>query len=245
MDTNTTPPSDLPEDLQLAIDLIEPDSEDSAFEQWLDSERPHGDAEAVHRQWEESRQLRWLLQANKAAAAISAMHAANVAALARIAELEAERDRLAERERACPTATEAEARALMRALQEVAASVGLGLADSPAQVVAAVAGLKAERDELIAWKAAIEAQEPMTDEQRAWSRLGPLIEKHQIGISTPSNQVHRNGGPNAGWGNSGFWGGTAWMHGLERRPAVSGKSSALEVVTELAATISTAPEAAR
>ena len=93
--------------------------------------------------------------------------------------------------------------------------------------------------------AEIEAQEPMTDEQRAWSRLGPLIEKHQIGISTPSNQVHRNGGPNAGWGNSGFWGGTAWMHGLERRPAVSGKSSALEVVTELAATISTAPEAAR
>ena len=87
--------------------------------------------------------------------------------------------------------------------------------------------------------------EPLTDEQRAWARLGPLIEKHQIGISTPSNKVHRNGGPNAGWGNSGFWGGTAWMHGLERRPIAHGKSSALEAITELVAMIAAAPEAAR
>lgn len=77
----------------------------------------------------------------------------------------------------------------------------------------------------------------LTDEQIAWARLGPLIDKHQIGISTPRNMVHRNGGPNAGWGDSGFWGGTAWTHGLARRPAVSGKSSALEVVTELAAAL--------
>ena len=77
----------------------------------------------------------------------------------------------------------------------------------------------------------------LTDEQLAWARLGPLIDRHQIGISTPRNQVHRNGGPNAGWGDSGCWGGTAWAHGLERRPAVSGKSSALDVVTELAAVL--------
>ena len=86
---------ELPEDLQLAIELIEPASEDEAFELWIESERPHGDAEAVHRQWEESRQLLWLLQANKATAAIHAMHAANVAALARVDELEKARDKLA------------------------------------------------------------------------------------------------------------------------------------------------------
>lgn len=64
-------------------------------------------------------------------------------AAAEIRGLQAERDALAARERACPTMQEAEARALVRALQEIAASVGLGQEASPADVVAAVKALAA------------------------------------------------------------------------------------------------------
>lgn len=125
---------------------------------------------------------------------------------------------------------------LLVALHGIGAALGIPEGDrSPYSVTCGVL-------ERVNRLAEIEAQEPLTDEQRAWARLGPLIEKHQIGISTPSNQVHRNGGPNAGCGKSGFWGGTAWMHGLERRPIAHGKSSALEAITELVAMIAAAPE---
>lgn len=81
------------------------------------------------------------------------------------------------------------------------------------------------------------AREPMSEEAKAWARLGPLIDKHHIGISTPESRVHRYGGNNQGWGLAGCWGGTAWLHGLERRPVSHSKSGALEVVEDLAAQI--------
>lgn len=78
------------------------------------------------------------------------------ALLAHIADLTAERDEPQARERACPTMLEAEARALMRAVQAVAAHVGLGLEASPHQVVDAVGSMAArlaeiERQEPVAW----------------------------------------------------------------------------------------------
>lgn len=45
---------------------------------------------------------------------------------------------LEERERRCPTMLESEARALLRALQEIAAAVGLSGDNSPRETVAAV-----------------------------------------------------------------------------------------------------------
>lgn len=62
-----------------------------------------------------------------------------------VERLRAELAALRARERACPTATEAEARALMRALQAIAGHVGLGIEASPADVVAGVEKLAAPR----------------------------------------------------------------------------------------------------
>lgn len=67
--------------------------------------------------------------------------AAVTGAAAELRAVTSERDALAARERVCPTMQEAEARALVRALQEIAASVGLGLEASPADVVSAVKSL--------------------------------------------------------------------------------------------------------
>lgn len=146
----------LPDGLQLAIELIEPESEDAACDRWVESERPHGDAEAVQRQWEESRQLRWVRQANRAAAAIHATHMAHAAALARIAELEAERD---------------EQRRLFIQACEALADLGtkLGLDDDendPPAIFDAIEELQAERDELRARLASIEAQDPVGIQHR-------------------------------------------------------------------------------
>lgn len=33
-----------------------------------------------------------------------------------------------------------------------------------------------------------------------------MIEKHHLSISPPESSVHRNGGNNPGWGQSGVWG---------------------------------------
>lgn len=43
-----------------------------------------------------------------------------------------------------------------------------------------------------------------------WAYGGPLIERFAIHLSGPESRVHRNGGPNAGWGESGAWTCTSW-----------------------------------
>lgn len=43
-----------------------------------------------------------------------------------------------------------------------------------------------------------------------WHCGGPLIEKYRLTVSSPLSQVHRNGGPNAGYGPSGCWTACTW-----------------------------------
>lgn len=43
-----------------------------------------------------------------------------------------------------------------------------------------------------------------------WTHGGPLIERFSIHLNGPESRVHRNGGPNAGWGQSGHWTCTSW-----------------------------------
>lgn len=43
-----------------------------------------------------------------------------------------------------------------------------------------------------------------------WTLAGPIIEREEIGLLPPGHTVHRNGGPNAGWGPSGIWSATSW-----------------------------------
>jgi len=43
-----------------------------------------------------------------------------------------------------------------------------------------------------------------------WSHGGPLIERFSIHLAGPESRVHRNGGPNSGWGQSGLWTCTSW-----------------------------------
>src|SRR5574337_396932 len=43
-----------------------------------------------------------------------------------------------------------------------------------------------------------------------WTHGGPLIERFSIKLGGPESRVHRNGGPNAGWGQSGSWTCTSW-----------------------------------
>ncbi|OZB82630.1 MAG: hypothetical protein B7X28_03320 [Halothiobacillus sp. 13-55-253] len=43
-----------------------------------------------------------------------------------------------------------------------------------------------------------------------WTHGGPLIDRFAIHLSGPEARVHRNGGPNAGWGQSGAWTCTSW-----------------------------------
>lgn len=59
--------------------------------------------------------------------------------------LELEAARLRDREARCPTLAEAEARAMLRALQEIAAIVGLPMSATPAEVVEAVGLLSVSR----------------------------------------------------------------------------------------------------
>ena len=43
-----------------------------------------------------------------------------------------------------------------------------------------------------------------------WTHGGPLIERFSIHMNGPESPVHRNGGPNSGWGKSGAWTCTSW-----------------------------------
>lgn len=55
-----------------------------------------------------------------------------------------------------------------------------------------------------------------------WSQGGPIIEREHISISPPESLVHRNGGPNAGWGEVGMWTASSW----KLRKADGGRSIA-------------------
>jgi hypothetical protein len=47
---------------------------------------------------------------------------------------------------------------------------------------------------------------PSTD----WAVGGPLIDQHQLTVSSPSALVHRHHGPSPGWGPSGRWTACTW-----------------------------------
>lgn len=51
----------------------------------------------------------------------------------------------------------------------------------------------------------------------SWKDAGPIIEREEIDIGSPGRRVHRNGGPNAGWGRSGVWGACTWTNGARGR----------------------------
>lgn len=52
---------------------------------------------------------------------------------------------------------------------------------------------------------------PSTD----WAQGGPLIEKYGVLLSPPRSMMHVNGGPNAGWRETGTWDST--IFGTERK----------------------------
>ena len=52
-----------------------------------------------------------------------------------------------------------------------------------------------------------------------WAQAGPIIEREKIHLSPPDARVHRNGGSNAGWGESGVWMATTWHKGASGRRA--------------------------
>lgn len=54
-------------------------------------------------------------------------------------------------------------------------------------------------------------EEPGKAYSSDWAHGGPLIDKYQIHLGGPESRVHRNGGPNAGWGQSGMWTCTSWV----------------------------------
>lgn len=49
----------------------------------------------------------------------------------------------------------------------------------------------------------------------SWEQGGPLIEKYGVLLSPPRAMMHVNGGPNAGWRETGTWGST--IFGTERK----------------------------
>lgn len=55
-----------------------------------------------------------------------------------------------------------------------------------------------------------DTHQPQWRPSKDWSIAGPLIDRFQIHLSGPESRVHRNGGPNAGWGQSGMWTATSW-----------------------------------
>jgi hypothetical protein len=52
-----------------------------------------------------------------------------------------------------------------------------------------------------------------------WAHGGPIIQRNNISISPPTSRVHRLGGPNAGWGESGVWMATTWHRGTNGKRA--------------------------
>ncbi|WP_429949570.1 phage protein NinX family protein [Comamonas sediminis] len=55
----------------------------------------------------------------------------------------------------------------------------------------------------------------------SWELAGPIIDRENIGISPPTSRVHRNGGPHAGWGASGYWSATTWHAGANGRRSIA------------------------
>lgn len=58
---------------------------------------------------------------------------------------------------------------------------------------------------------------PSTNPAQAW----PLILAEQMSIGSPQSTVHRNGGPNHGWGPSGYWSATTWVPGANGRRTIA------------------------
>lgn len=54
-----------------------------------------------------------------------------------------------------------------------------------------------------------------------WVNGGPIIGRENIGISPPTSRVHRNGGPNSGWGESGVWTAATWHKGANGRRSIA------------------------
>lgn len=53
--------------------------------------------------------------------------------------------------------------------------------------------------------------EPGADYSTSWHHGGRLIERYGISLSPPQSPVHRNGGRQPGWGESGVWSCTSWI----------------------------------
>lgn len=54
-----------------------------------------------------------------------------------------------------------------------------------------------------------------------WQHGGPIIERENIQLGPPTNRVHRNGGPNSGWGESGVWSACTWHNGANGRRSIA------------------------
>jgi hypothetical protein len=54
-----------------------------------------------------------------------------------------------------------------------------------------------------------------------WKQAGPIIERENIQLGPPTQRVHRNGGPHAGWGASGIWSACTWHKGANDRRAIA------------------------
>ena len=52
--------------------------------------------------------------------------------------------------------------------------------------------------------------EPGADYSTSWHHGGRLIERYNISLGPPQSRVHRNGGRQPGWGESGMWTCTSW-----------------------------------
>lgn len=58
---------------------------------------------------------------------------------------------------------------------------------------------------------------PSTD----WGTGGPLIKGAGISINSPGARVHRNGGPNAGWGQTTTWTASSRLAGVNGRRSIA------------------------
>lgn len=54
-----------------------------------------------------------------------------------------------------------------------------------------------------------------------WALAGAIIERECIQIGPPTQRVHRNGGPNAGWGPSGVWSSCTWHMGANGQRSIA------------------------
>lgn len=61
------------------------------------------------------------------------------------------------------------------------------------------------------------AYRPSTD----WAQGGPIIRRENIQIGPPTSRVHRNGGSNGGWGQSGIWSACTWHQGANGRRSIA------------------------